>query len=153
MPAGIYIRTEKIRRKNSESNKGKHLSPQTEFKKNQIPHNKGISPSNQTREKMSDSHRGKYMGGNHSNWKGGKKLKYARAHAKRRNLFGFIPLNNCEVDGWVGHHLDYNYVIYIPEELHKSVYHSITKDINMDTINDKVYEWFINYYFKEACMK
>jgi len=84
-------------------------------------------------------------GENSNAWRGGSKLRYARSHAKRKQ-FGFIPLNDCSIDGWVGHHLDLNYVIFIPEELHKSVFHSIIKNINMDIINDKVYEWFIEYY-------
>lgn len=82
-------------------------------------------------------------------WRGGKKLSCARAHHKRRNNFGFIPLNSPEIDGWVAHHLDYNYVIFIPIELHRSIYHSVTKNINMDIINDRVYEWFVNYYLME----
>ena len=85
---------------------------------------------------------------NHPNWKGGKKIARAKEDAKRKQ-FGFIPLNDCEVDGWVGHHLDLNYVIFIPEELHKSTYHSVTKNINMNIINDKVYEWFIKYYLRD----
>ena len=148
MPAGLYIRTDEIKIKNSVANKGKHLSPMTEFKKGMVPNNKGKSPSEKSRQKMSKSHKGKYIGNEHPNWKGGYKLKVARAHAKRKNLFGFIPLNNPEIDGWVAHHLDYNYVIFMPEELHKSVYHSVIKDINMDIINDKVYEWFVEYYLK-----
>jgi len=82
-------------------------------------------------------------------WRGGAKLRWARANQKRRHgLFGFIPLNNPEVDGWVAHHIDYDYVIFIPYELHHSIWHSIVKDINMDIINDKIYKWFIEYYLK-----
>ena len=67
-----------------------------------------------------------------------------------RRTFGFnyIPLNDCREDGWVGHHIDKDYVIFIPEELHKSIYHSIIKNINIDLINDAVYNWFIEYYLK-----
>ncbi len=98
-------------------------------------------------EESNRLNRDKHLGKKSSVWKGGKKFAIARANQKRRHgLFGFIPLNNCEIDGWVGHHIDYNYVIYIPYELHHSIYHSVTKDINMNMINDKVYEWFIEYY-------
>jgi hypothetical protein len=83
---------------------------------------------------------------NSSWWKSPQGKEFNRKHNATRRERGFIPLNNYSVDGWVGHHIDYNYVIYIPEELHKSTYHSVTKNINMDVINDKVYEWFIDYY-------
>ncbi len=143
--------------------------PRTEEDKEKISKSHmGIFPSPETRDKLSKSKRGKpspkkgshpeYMRGKNNpnygklgkdspNWKGGEKLARARKHAKRKR-FGFIPLNECEVDGWVGHHLDWDYVIYIPEELHKSVCHSVIKNINMDIINDKVYDWFIDYYFR-----
>ena len=40
MSRGIYIRTEKIKRKQREKMKGKHSSPATEFKKGMIPFSK-----------------------------------------------------------------------------------------------------------------
>lgn len=101
----------------------------------------GKHHSLKTIERMSEVNSGK----NNPNYKGGKKLAKARSYAKRKQ-FGFVPLNDCSIDGWVGHHLDLNYVIFIPEELHKSIWHSVTKDVNMDIINDKVYEWVVNYY-------
>jgi len=68
------------------------------------------------------------------------KLTIKRSNAKRKN-FGFIPLNdwfkNCE-----GHHLNYDDVIFIPKELHRSVYHSVTQNINMNEINNAVFEWY-----------
>jgi len=100
-----------------------------------------------SRLKMRKSHMGIQAGEKHPNWRGGNRLTWARSNAKRKQ-FGFIPLNNPEVDGWVGHHIDWDYVIFIPEKLHKSVYHSVQKDINMDIINDRVYEWFVDYYFR-----
>lgn len=78
-------------------------------------------------------------------WKGGKKAARVRHKAKRRAL-DFIPLNNCKVDGWVGHHIDKKYVIYIPEVLHKSVAHSVLRDKNMDIINKKVFMWLKEEY-------
>ncbi len=104
---------------------------------------KGVHRSTETINKMSERQTGK----NNNNYRGGKKCSAAR-HASHRKQFGFIPLNECLVDGWVGHHIDWNYVIFIPEKLHKSIYHSVTKDVNMDIINDKVYDWFVEYYLK-----
>jgi len=178
MTRGKYIRTEKIKKKNSDSKKGKsngcegkHHSEKTknlmslnhpDVSGDKNP-NYGKPRSDEIKLKISKTkiERGLSKGTNNSmygvhiygkdspHWKGGKKLSNIRAATKRRELFGFIPLNNPEIDGWVGHHLDLNYVIFIPEEVHKSIYHSVTKNINMDIINDKVYEWFIEYYLKE----
>lgn len=136
MPTGVYVRTEYHNKINSEVHKG-------------IPSSmKGKHFSEEVCKKMSVAKRGKYIGENSPFWKGGKRLMWRREHAKRKQ-FGYISLNNCELDNWEGHHINKEYVIFIPEELHKSIWHSITKDINMNLINDKVYEWFIDYYLKE----
>ena len=62
-----------------------------------------------------------------------------KCKAKRRNL-GFIPLNepfpNSEA-----HHIDKMFVVYIPEELHKSISHNVWTGRNMELINDKAFEW------------
>lgn len=84
-------------------------------------------------------------GENHSGWKGGRKASRVRDKAKRRQL-GFIPINECEVDVWVGHHVDYNHVIYIPKEMHTSIAHSVLRNKNMEKINQKVFEWAAMYY-------
>ncbi len=96
-------------------------------------------------EESKQLNREKHLGEKSSVWKGGAQFWLIRSRSKRRN-FKFIPLNECDQDGWVGHHLDNEYVIFIPKELHRSVWHSVTKNINMNIINDKVYEWFVNYY-------
>lgn len=57
-----------------------------------------------------------------------------KKHNSKRREFDFIPLNNPFI-GSEAHHIDANYVIYIPEEIHKSIWHSVTKNINMDEIN------------------
>jgi len=95
----------------------------------------------------------KRSGINNTRWKGGRKITRGKSRIKsrlkRKELrFKYIPLNDCIEDGWEGHHIDKEYVIFIPGWLHKSVWHSVTKNINMDIINDKVYEWFINEYLK-----
>ncbi len=59
MPKGVFIRTEDHRRKNSEGHKGQHSSVGTEFKKGQIPYNKGKLASNETKQKISKSKLGK----------------------------------------------------------------------------------------------
>jgi len=52
---------------------------------------------------------------------------------RRRNL-GFIPLNNY-FKGSAAHHLDKSYVVYIPEEVHKSIYHCLETGGGMEEIN------------------
>ncbi len=136
-------KSEEHKKKIRDSNIGKYRSEETKqnMKKNRPDFSgekNGMYDKKHKLEsinKMSEAH-----------WKGGKKLSNARHTAKRRQL-GFIPLNHQEFYNWVGHHIDHDYIIYIPEELHKSVYHNREKNINMDLINDKVYDWFIGYYF------
>jgi hypothetical protein len=57
----------------------------------------------------------------------------SRKVAKRRAL-GFVPLNSFFVDS-DAHHINKNDVIYIPRELHRSVYHNIWTGKGMDAIN------------------
>jgi ATPase subunit of ABC transporter with duplicated ATPase domains len=57
-----------------------------------------------------------------------------RRSNKRRRSFGFIPLNSYK-EGYVFHHLDKVYGVYIPEEIHQNISHSVLRNINMDTIN------------------
>ena len=55
------------------------------------------------------------------------------AKAKRRQL-GFITLNepfkDCD-----GHHISENFIIYIPKEIHRSIWHNIWTWENMEEIN------------------
>ena len=56
-----------------------------------------------------------------------------RRTSKRRGL-GFSPLNKPFKDS-IGHHINKNDIIYIPEELHRSISHSIKTGRNMKEIN------------------
>jgi len=70
------------------------------------------------------------------------KVKKIRRKAKaRRKQFGFILLNKS-FRGCEGHHIDENYVIYIPKELHRSVWHSVTNNINMNKINKLAFDFW-----------
>ena len=121
-------------------------------------------PSDETRQKMSDNSgmKGKHpylteetkqnmrdnsphlsgeksnmfgkTGDKHPTWKGGPEEARARSEEKHRG-FGFIPLNKNFV-GAEGHHLDTHFVLYIPEELHRSVYHNMFTGQGMKEIND-----------------
>ena len=62
-----------------------------------------------------------------------------KVYAKRK-LFGFIPLNKYFL-GAEGHHINYNYVIYIPEKIHKSIWHCLASGVGMDKINKKAFNF------------
>jgi len=139
---------------NGHSRKGKHPSKETKQKISESRMGKfcgknhplwGKHHSEETKQLMFNVKKGKYCGKNNPRWRGGKKLRVARIHASRRKL-GHIFLNDCEVDGWVGHHIDWDYIIFCPLEVHLSVKHSVTKDRKMNEINTKVYDWFVEYY-------
>jgi hypothetical protein len=59
---------------------------------------------------------------------------YLKYNNKRNRNLGFILLSDWQ-EGYVAHHLDKNYVIYMPEGEHKSVPHSVLRNLNMDIIN------------------
>lgn len=61
---------------------------------------------------------------------------------RRRNL-GFIPLNEI-FEGAEAHHIDYNYVIFLPKELHRSIYHCIFTGQNMEKINKVAFDFLLN---------
>jgi hypothetical protein len=58
---------------------------------------------------------------------------------KRRGL-GNNYLNK-RFEGSHGHHVNYNDVIFIPESIHASIFHSVWSGEGMTDINDKVRQW------------
>jgi hypothetical protein len=58
---------------------------------------------------------------------------------KRRNLES--ELINKWFVGSEGHHIDKENVIYVPKELHRSVFHNNFTGRNMNIINNLVFEW------------
>ena len=57
-----------------------------------------------------------------------------REHRAKRRQLGFCPLNkpfkDCE-----GHHISQNFIIYLPSEIHKSIWHSIWTWQGMEEMN------------------
>ncbi|MFA5340261.1 MAG: hypothetical protein WC332_00650 [Clostridia bacterium] len=69
-----------------------------------------------------------------------------KAKQYRYRGLGYEPLNE-KFEGAEGHHINEYQVIYIPKALHRSLWHSVSKNINMDIINEKAFEFL---YEKEA---
>jgi hypothetical protein len=67
-----------------------------------------------------------------------------RKHTAKRRLLGFIALNGS-FPGCEGHHVDNEQVIYMPKELHRSVYHRQSDGRGMEQINAVAY----NFLFKQ----
>ena len=57
----------------------------------------------------------------------------AKSNAKRKEL-GFCPLNES-FKGCEAHHISENFVIFIPVELHQSLFHNVWTWKNMEQIN------------------
>ena len=67
-----------------------------------------------------------------------------RHYNKRRNLDSH-PLNKW-FKGCEGHHINFNDIIYIPRELHKSIPHCLTTGRNMSLINNLAYQFLMGNY-------
>ena len=65
-----------------------------------------------------------------------------KCNAKRRNL-GCTPLNTS-FEGAEGHHIDKNFIIYIPKEIHRSIYHNLSTGQGMPEINALAYDCLID---------
>lgn len=63
----------------------------------------------------------------------GKQIR-GKIRSKRRKIFNFNPLN-VYFESSHAHHINFKDVIYIPEELHRNVGHSLQNNINMESIN------------------
>lgn len=63
-----------------------------------------------------------------------------KKHEAKRRKLGFISFNE-PFKGSHAHHIDFECVIYIPKELHRSVYHNVWTSEGMTEINDKIFEW------------
>ena len=70
----------------------------------------------------------------------GKMTVYQRKAEAKRRAFGFHPLNKF-FEGSDAHHLNQSDVVYIPQELHRSVWHSQTTGQGMEQINALAMTW------------
>jgi hypothetical protein len=146
MKLGEHVSPE-LRAKLSAAKKGKRASLETRMKMSMSAKGRVKSPetcarlsaalmgktvSAETRAKQSEAH-----------WKGGKKVSGQKHHSQRR-LLGFVPLNKPLSD-CVAHHVDNERVIYMPQELHRSIFHRQRDDLGMAKINAVAY----NFLFKQ----
>ena len=77
----------------------------------------GHTHTDEAKRKMRENH-ADVGGEKHPRWRGGKKLRYARGHSKRKQL-GFIPILSLN-EGEVWHHFTNEHVIGIPEDIHQN---------------------------------
>ena len=61
---------------------------------------------------------------------------------KRKRRLGFVPLNK-PFEGSDAHHICLTFVIYIPREIHKSIYHNVWTGKNMDKINALAFDYLL----------
>lgn len=73
------------------------------------------------------------------------KLAISRRDSKRYRNLGFNPLN-VYFKGSDGHHIGKECVVYIPQELHRGIRHSLLKNRNMEAINAAA----LDYLFTSA---
>ena len=65
--------------------------------------------------------------------------------AERRGLERNCYYMNEYFDGSHGHHIDFETIIYLPNELHNSIKHCLKTGRGMAEINDKALEWLIEH--------
>jgi hypothetical protein len=121
--------------------RGCHLSEETrnkisQGKKGIVPWNFGMRGGHHSKEyrrKMSIA-----CGGT-----GNPKETIVRHHLRRARMISPIVfyLNNKFVGSHL-HHMGYGMGIYVPAELHHSLYHSLLKDVNLNEINEIVFNWW-----------
>lgn len=71
-----------------------------------------------------------------------RKVIEAKAKNKRRRNLEFTQLNEW-FEGSHAHHIDRRYVLYIPEDIHTSIWHSLERADLMKQINKIALEWVI----------
>lgn len=74
-----------------------------------------------------------------------------RSISKRKRNFGYNVLNPQDATNpeYVGHHINNIDVLFIPEELHKYIQHSVVNNVNIDKINTicSIWCYFQKYYY------
>ena len=80
-------------------------------------------------------------------WRHSEKGKiYMRRHNAMHRSLGSIELNK-PFDGSEGHHIDDTYIIHMPKELHKSIYHNVFTGQGMEDINTIAFQYITEEVF------
>ncbi len=70
------------------------------------------------------------------------KIKDAKAKSKRKRNLEFVELNKWFKNSHA-HHIDRRYILYIPEDIHTSIWHSLERKDLMAQINNIALDWVI----------
>ena len=73
------------------------------------------------------------------------KKRYRKVNANRRDL-GSIELN-ISFPGSEGHHIDETYIIHIPKEIHRSIWHNVRTGEGMEDINTIAFRYITEEVF------
>ena len=146
--------SEESKKKISKSNKGKKLSD--EERKNIGEGHKGIICTKETKEKISKANKGKKRSKDFcKSISGDKNSMYGKCGKLAPNWKGGLPLRdhvlnesqciklNKRFPNSEGHHIMSGVIIYLPKNLHKSIWHNMRNKQNMKEINKIAYNWLI----------
>jgi hypothetical protein len=126
----------KARKKYYQSPKGKETRRKYQKKYQQSPRGQ------KTKRRYNQSPKGKETRRQYQKkyYQSSEGKKHIRIYHAKRKQFGFIPLNE-PFEGCEGHHIDFQRVIYIPKELHRSIWHSVILGVNMKEINEIAFDY------------
>jgi len=82
----------------------------------------------------------------------GKVKEMAKKQRDRRRNLRFKPLNKYFKNS-ESHHLDENYVVYIPKEIHQSIRHCLERNKNVDEINKLALDFVVSELEREFLCK
>jgi len=68
-----------------------------------------------------------------------------KRHSSRHRQLGFIPLNDY-FEGSESHHMNKEFVVYIPKEMHRSVWHCLKTRQGMAKINTLAFKYLLGNY-------
>ena len=142
------LHTEETKQKLRELNLDKIVSEGTRQKIRDA--NIGKCHSAETILKMKASHSNKNnpnygkFGNDSPNWKGGRGLASRKNRSKRSKFLDTNPIElNKDFKECNGHHVNQKYIINIPVELHRSIYHRQSDGMGMHSINKIAFEYLL----------
>jgi len=116
----------------------------------------GKDVSEETKQKISNNHADvsgknnpmygvKRFGKDNPHWKGGQRETNRRHSNKRRKLLDSNPIYlNKDFYNSHGHHINTKYIIHIPAELHRSIWHKQSDEFRMHKINKLAFKYLLD---------